>query len=128
MEHPMRTTILIGSALAAMLALPAQAQPNACLRFGLIDDWHAVNSRTLVVRDTSRHWFRVGLMGSCPEVRYSEHIAIKSPGSSTLSCVSPGDTVIVHSFGPGLRERCAISTIAPYSPQQEKEDRASHTY
>jgi hypothetical protein len=108
---------------AAMAAVTSTASAErACLRFGQIYDWKAINDRTLIVEDDSHKKFRLGLIGTCSNLKFHERLAFKSPGSLEISCLSPGDEVISHEFGP---QRCAITRIEAYTPEMERADRAA---
>lgn len=127
----MRKTVLAAAALAALGRVSAAAQPTstepaprACLRFGEIYSWNAPDNYTLIVEDNLHKKFRVRLMSYCPNVTFKERVGFRSPGSMDLSCMSPGDDVIVNQFGAGP-QRCPISSITAYTPAMEKADKAA---
>src|ERR1041385_8930285 len=101
----MKTTILLMGALAAGISISASAQPPAgprtCLRFGEIDRWNVLDNKTVVVEDRWHNRFKMGLMGYCPNLAYRERIAFRSRGSTDLSCMTPGDDLIVNQSGTG---------------------------
>jgi len=120
----MRNALLALAVLAsATAATPAMAD-RACLRFGYIWNWNALNSRTLILEDEWHKKFKLGLIGVCDDIRYHERLAFQSRGSLALSCVSPGDEVITHEAGLGP-SRCAVTTIEAYTPQMEAADKAA---
>jgi hypothetical protein len=100
------------------------APPSACLRFGEIYSWKALDNRTVIAEDTRHNKFRLALMGYCPDVQLKERIGFQSPGSSYLSCMRAGDTLLVNQFGTGRPQRCPISGITAYTPQMEAADKA----
>ncbi len=127
----MRKTVLAAAALAALGCVSAAAQPRptesaprACLRFGEIYSWNAPDNYTLIVEDNLHKKFKVRLMSYCPNVTFKERVGFRSPGSMDLSCMSPGDDVIVNQFGAGP-QRCPISSITAYTPAMEKADKAA---
>ena len=107
-----------GGAAAAPDAAPSVRRP-ACLRFGEIYSWKALDNRTVIAEDTRHNKFRLALMGYCPDVQFKERIGFQSPGSSYLSCMSAGDTLLVNQFGTGRPQRCPISGITAYTPEME---------
>jgi hypothetical protein len=111
------------AALVAASATPAWAD-NACLQFGYIRNWTALNDRTLIVEDDARKKFKLKLIGVCSDLDYHEQLAFKSRGSLSISCLSPGDQVITRGFGIGP-ERCAITSIQNYTPEMEQMDKAA---
>jgi hypothetical protein len=124
----MKMQLLAAAGLAALISIPvaAQAQPNAparaCLRFGEIYSWKALDNKTLIVEDNFHQKFKVALMGYCPNLTFKQRIGFRSPGSMELSCVSSGDDVEVRNFGSG-GQRCPIRSIAGYTPAMEAADR-----
>jgi hypothetical protein len=127
----MRKTILAAAAVTALGCVSATAQPaptesapRACLRFGEIYSWNAPDNYTLIVEDNLHKKFKVRLMSYCPNVTFKERVGFRSPGSMDLSCMSPGDDVIVNQFGAGP-QRCPISSITAYTPAMEKADKAA---
>lgn len=110
---------------SAIAATPAMAD-RACLRFGYIWNWNALDRRTLIVEDQWHKKFKLGLIGICDNIRFHERLAFKSRGSLALSCLSPGDEVITREFGPGPGpQRCAITSIQAYTPEMEAADKAA---
>jgi hypothetical protein len=124
----MKMSILPVGALAASISISAIAQPaaapRACLRFGEIYSWKVLDPKTVVVEDNGHHKFKMSLMGYCPNLSYRERIGFRSPGSSDLSCMTPGDELIVNQFGTGA-QRCPITSIVPYTPAMEAADNAA---
>lgn len=112
------------AAAAAQDAAPSTPPPApACLRFGEIYSWKALDNRTVIAEDTRHNKFRLALMGYCPDVQFKERIGFQSPGSSYLSCMSGGDTLLVNQFGTGQPQRCPISSIAAYTTEMESADK-----
>ena len=119
----MRKALLALVVMATATATPAVAG-RACLRFGYIYNWNALNTRTLIVEDEWHKKFKLGLIGICDDIRYHERLAFQSRGSLALSCVSAGDEVITHEVGLGP-SRCAVTSIEAYTPQMEAADKAA---
>lgn len=131
----MKTSLFAVAALAALLATPALAQDsnqqwtdnhsakNTCLQLGQIWSWRAPDNRTLIVENDRHQKFKLDMMGYCPGLQYKETIAIRSPGGSYLSCVTPGDSVFFHDIG--METRCVINKIAPYTKEMEQADKAA---
>ena len=119
----MRKALLALAVLASATATPAMAD-RACLRFGYIYNWNALNTRTLIVEDESHKKFKLGLIGICDNIRYHERLAFQSRGSLGISCLEPGDAVITREFGIGP-SKCAITSIEAYTPQMEAADKAA---
>jgi len=127
----MKAKILLASLtavlpIAAAIAQPAPpaAAPRACLQFGEIYNWNVVDNRTLIVEDNLHRKFRVSLLGNCPNLNFKERVGFRSPGAMRLTCLSPGDSVIVNNLGAGF-QRCPIRSIEAYTPAMQKADEAA---
>lgn len=124
----MKASIPLAAAVVVAISQAALAQPGAapraCLRFGEIYSWKALDNRTVIVEDTWHKKFKLTTMGYCPNLGYRERIGFNSPGSSALSCMTPGDQLIVSQFGTGA-QRCPISSILAYTAAMEAADKAA---
>jgi len=116
----MKTTLALIALTAALAAGPALARP-ACLQQDQINNWRALDQRTLIVDDTFRKRFKIKLMTICQDLQFHERLAFKVIGGIGLSCLSSGDEVIAGSdIGP---QHCVIQSIEPYTPEMEKADK-----
>lgn len=120
----MKKVMLAVAALLALVTSPALAQQRACLRIGDIYNWNALDDKTLIVEDNWHKKFKLKLIGTCYNLKFHETLAFKSPGSLSISCLSPGDTVIQRDFATGP-SRCAITSIDAYTPDMEAADKAA---
>jgi hypothetical protein len=122
----MKGLVLVSGLVALTICTPSLAQtaaPTPCLRFGEIYSWKALDNRTVIAEDNRHSKFRLALMGYCPNVQFKERIGFQSPGSTYLSCLSAGDTLLVNQFGSGQPQRCPISSISTYTPEMEQADK-----
>jgi len=131
MKGMMKAILVSAVILALASAVPAIAQapqtgaaPTACLRFGEIYDWKAQDNRTLIVEDNLHKKFKVSLMGTCPSLAFKERVGFQSRDAMRLTCMRPGDNVIVRSMGSGT-QRCPIRSVAAYTPAMQKADEAA---
>jgi hypothetical protein len=120
----MNMKLLPALALAVLAATPTFSQTRtmppsvssrACLRFGEIYNWKALDNKSLMVEDNFHNKFRVDLMGTCEGLQFKERVGFKSAGSVSLTCMSAGDDVIVRNVGTGF-QRCPISSIKAWAP------------
>jgi hypothetical protein len=117
-----KSTLFIAS-LAVVIAVPAFANPP-CLEFGRIWNWKVVDNKTVIVEDDTHQKFKFGLMGYCPEIQfYRDTLGFESHGGTRLSCMTPGDDVIIHTAG--IHQRCPISAIVPYTAEMEKAEKVT---
>lgn len=118
----MKNVILIVAGALVLATGPAIAASENCLRVGQIDDWQAKDNSTLIVKDTFRRKFKVGLMGTCINLTFKQRIGFSSPGGTSLSCLSSGDTVFFRDSAMG-QQRCAVTSVTAYTPEMEKADK-----
>ncbi|HEY2068581.1 MAG TPA: DUF6491 family protein [Rhizomicrobium sp.] len=119
----MSKSILFAAGLCLLAGTPAFAN-SSCLEVGQIYNFNAPDNKTLIVEDNFHNKFKLGLMGYCPSLNFKERIGFKSIGGMQLSCLSPGDQVIVRNMGTG-GQVCPIRTIVPYTADMAKADKAA---
>jgi Family of unknown function (DUF6491) len=118
---------MIGFA-SLVVAFTAQAQPapaqRACLRFGEIWSWKALDNYTVIAEDNQHNKFKLSLMGYCPSVQFRERVGFRSLGATYLTCMSAGDDIVVSNPGTGP-QNCPIKAITAYTPAMEQADKAA---
>jgi hypothetical protein len=120
-------SLLLAGAVALLCGGPTMAagpdySGKACLRVGEVYNWNVLDRKNLVIQDNWHRKYKVELLGYCPNLDFRERLAIHSPGSTQLSCLSPGDDIITREFGMG-RERCPVKSVSYYTPEMEKADK-----
>ncbi len=124
---------LLFAAAAVMLALPVAAQADdaapsssrVCLPVGEIYNFNALDNKTLIITDNFHKKYKVRLIGTCTGLTFTQSLGFDSPGSTRLSCLSAGDSVISRELGGGNRMRCPVRSIEAYTPEMEKADKAA---
>ena len=125
-----RSTALAGivACASSLATVPVTAQvpqaQRACLRFGEIWSWKALDNHTIVAEDNQHNKFKLSLMGYCPSVQFRERVGFKSLGATHLTCMTPGDDIIVKNPGTGP-QTCPIKSIVTYTPAMEQADKAA---
>jgi hypothetical protein len=115
-------TKMLMAAMALAISVPAYAA-EPCLRLDNISGWTTPNDKTLIVENYQHQKFKLTFMGSCPNLKYHEKLGFKVFGGTRLSCLTRGDSVIQRDvIGPA---RCPISKVELYTPEMEKDDKAS---
>ena len=118
----MKTFVLAG-AFATLAFLPAAAQPGSmqsaasrCLHFDNIQNWKALDDRTLLVEDTYHNNFRVALATGCEGLQFKERVSFRQTAPVHLTCLGSGDDVTVRQLGTTAAfAHCPIATITPVS-------------
>jgi hypothetical protein len=127
MTRYLLTAALLCSAAPAIAQPPAQSAPPpdpACLRQVNMYDFKPVpGNRSLIVIDRGGKRYRVNFMGQCFDLQYPLGLRFKTNGSSNLSCVSKGDSVLFHDPAqPGI---CIIRDVQYQTPAMDQQDTAA---
>ena len=127
MTRKLFAAALFFSTLPAMAQPPAQAaQPSdpACLRqISMYDFKPAPGNRSLIVTDRTGQRYRVNFIGTCHDLQYPLGLRFKTNGTSNLSCVSRGDSVLFHDPAqPGI---CIIHDVQYQTPALDQQDAAA---
>jgi hypothetical protein len=128
MTRYLLTAVLVCSAAPALAQPAAQlsappADP-ACLRQVNMYDFKPVpGNRSLVVIDRGGKRYRVNFIGQCYDLQYPLGLRFKTNGTSDLSCVSKGDSVMFHDpTRPGI---CIIRSVEYQTPALDQQDAAT---
>jgi len=118
---------LLCCAVPAIAQPPAQPAPPAepaCLRQVNMYDFKPVpGNRSLIVIDRGGKRYRVNFIGQCFDLQYPMGLFFKTNGTSNLSCVSKGDSVLFHDPArPGI---CIIRDVQYQTPALDQQDAAA---
>lgn len=122
--------------LASLCAVPAAAGDagkssgygygpgHACLEAGRIRSWKAPDDRTLIAENRDGQKFKIAILGFCQDLDLvRQTIGFHTYDGSPLTCIRPGDHIF---FADGtMSNRCFVKTIALYTPEMEKADKAA---
>ncbi len=127
MTRYLLTAALLFSAVPAIAQPPAPSAPPsdpACLRQINMYDFKPVpGNRSLIVIGRDRQRYRVNFIGECHDLQYPMGLRFKTNGTSNLSCVSKGDSVMFHDPAqPGI---CIIHDVQYQTPQLDQQDAAA---
>ena len=86
-------------------------------------DGFSMNTRDTVLLHEGRDRYMVAVSGGCSELDQAEAVAI----DNTLSCITPGDAIIVsHALGGTFgTQRCMITEIREWDRDAEKKSEAA---
>jgi hypothetical protein len=120
-------TALVLFAAAGLLAGSAQAAPPApekaaapkrqCFWTDRISSFAAPDNHTVNVRVGVRDVYQMELFAPCPEVNWSQRIAVRSRGSSQICSGLDAEVIAPSSLGP---QRCAVRTVRKLSEAEIK--------
>ena len=121
------------SAAFLFSAVPSMAQPAppsgppsepACLRQVNMYGFKPVpGNRSLIVTDLGGKRYRVNFIGQCYDLQYPQGLRFRTNGTSNLSCVSKGDSVLFRDpASPGI---CIVRDVQYQTPQLDQQDAAA---
>ena len=127
----MKTLAPVVFALAAVLALGASAQPappaappakhaNACFWRRNIENFAAVDERTLYVRVNVSDVYQLTLFSDCLDLDWVHRVGLRSIGGfepNICEGANPGVDVVVRDVGLG-RMRCPITQVRKLTPAE----------
>jgi hypothetical protein len=89
--------------------------PRECFWTRDVNGFAAADQRTVYVRAGVNRVYELDLLGPCPDVDWTEHLALESRGSDSI-CSGVDAMIIAPSpIGP---QRCAVRTVRRLTPQQ----------
>jgi Family of unknown function (DUF6491) len=111
-----RVLFLFAAAVVVAVAAGPAAASEACLAPSQITSWNNLGKHDIVVRTTRGTRFRLELASVCLGLRDAISLQVSSRGVGV--CVEEGDYISYRYSGFG-EQRCMITRIAPYVPEEE---------
>lgn len=88
-----------------------------CFHASNARNFRSVNATTVHLRVGRRDFYRIDLLGPCPNLDFSLRLGLETRGSSQVCTGSGlGTNIIVR--GPGGPQRCAIRQITALTPEE----------
>jgi hypothetical protein len=114
---------IVAAVLGLALAIPqALAQPSPvpsangpqCFSVRSFENWKALDAKTLYIRVTSRHYYRLDLAASCPRILApSSHLITKWRGSNWVCSALDWDLRVSEDAVRGFESSCIVKTMTP---------------
>ncbi len=96
----------------------AAREPRQCFWANDVRNFRSVNPTTVNIR-AGRDVYRLDLMGSCPNINWSERMGIVTTGSSSICAGSGlGTSIVTRRSGDRGQERCPVRMITVLTPDQ----------
>jgi len=112
MKRSILALIAATLATSATAVAPPREASIPFLNHGTIDDWRPDGDKALYLRAAGSKWYHAELMGSCPDLDFSEAIGVELGGTNTLDKFS---TLIVRG------RRCALQSLVESAPPPKKD-------
>ncbi len=120
-----RKTVLAASVFAsALMAVPALAQSDVCLRLNDVQGTEVIDNRTLLMTDRRDNEYTVRMTGACVGL-FSASQNLTFRPLSELSCLRQGDTmgyslpgepIPAQIHGNTMQSTCFIGSISAGAP------------
>jgi len=124
--------ILLAAAVLGLLAGCAEeyepvsasrmSGPNDCFRAGSVRTFTPRGDRFVDVRMTRRRQYRLELAGYCPDVDWSQQIALRTRGGSSWICRGMDAEIIVPDRVSGP-QRCLVTDVRRLTPAEIEAER-----
>lgn len=96
---------------------PAAKTSRQCFWARNISSFASNDDKVVNLRVGVRDVYQLEMLGRCPDVEWSQTIAIKSRGSSYICTGLDAEVIAPSSIGP---QRCAVSTIRKLTVEEAK--------
>jgi hypothetical protein len=127
----MRNVILASATLLVAACSAAGAQPDAraaggrqCFNASSVNSFHAIGNDAVIVTVGANRYYRLGIVGVCPEIDWSSRVALRSTSGSSWICQGLDAEFLVPS--PSGLQRCPVVSVNPLSPEVAKAAMARH--
>jgi hypothetical protein len=121
----MRTpSILLATGLLAACAAPGENEPAAvtgrrqCFHSSQVNGFNAIDRDTVYVRVGTRGIYELDIVGTCPEIDFTQRIAIRPRGTGNFICQGLDAELIVPA-ATGL-DRCPVLGVRRLSDAEVK--------
>ena len=116
---------LVACATDAPQAAGVAAADSAkqCFNARNVYNFHAVNDRTVLVEVGTNRMYELQIVGVCPEIDWTQKLAIRTTGGSSWICRGNDAELVVPS--PSGIERCPVVGTRELTPAEVQAYRAS---
>ena len=121
---PLAALLLLGAAPPnAVAGTPAKEPGRQCFWTSQVSGYNTLDDKTVLVRVGVKDVYRLGLMGPCPDVDWSQSIALVSRGSSMICSGLDAEVITPSSIGP---RKCAVRSVAKLTPEEAAAAQGKH--
>lgn len=117
---PIHSILLAGVIFVIVGAANAQppSQRYGCIYSGDMWTWRAPDVRTIFIRTSTRHYFRLDLASACPELTWpGVHLITRFRGSDSV-CTALDWDLKVSADIRGFPVSCIVRKMTPLSPDE----------
>ncbi|MGA0606403.1 DUF6491 family protein [Phenylobacterium sp. VNQ135] len=103
------------AAVAKSPVADAAKPKRQCFWARQVNNFAAEGDRVVNVRVGVKDIYRMELFGTCPEIDWTQRIAIVSRGGSSICSGLDADLIVPSSIGP---QRCTVRNIRKLTPEE----------
>ena len=123
---PLTVAAIVAACTMNRAAPRSAASGRQCFSVASVNGFHAIDRDTVRVTVGARTYYELELVGTCPEVDWSNRIAIRSRSGSSWVCEGLDAELIVPS--PHGTERCPVIGVRKLTPEEVEAVRASRRH
>jgi len=112
------------TAAAPQSAPRAVAGGRQCFNARSVNSFHAINDDAVIVTVGVNRYYLLDIIGTCPEIDWSQSVALRSTSGSSFVCEGLDAEFVVPS--PSGVQRCPVVGVHPMSPEAAKAAMARH--
>jgi Family of unknown function (DUF6491) len=106
---------LVGSGAAPRAAV-AQQRGQQCFNVSSINSFSPAGRDKVDVRVGANRYYRLDLLGTCPDVDYSFRVAVRTRGGSSWICQGQDADLIVPD--PSGTQTCPVTGVRELTPEE----------
>ena len=94
----------------------AAASGRQCFNAGTVNGFDAIDDDTVLVNVGARNVWKLDIVGVCPDINWTNRIALRSTGGSSWVCEALDAELIVPS--PSGTQRCPVVGVQKLTPAE----------
>lgn len=126
MPNPARCRLFATAAASTALLIACTPAPprtaqgmnsagRQCFLASQVNSFHAVDRDTVIVRVGASRNYQLEILGTCPDINWSNRIGVRSTGGGSWICQGMDAELIVPA-ATGF-DRCPVLGVQPISPE-----------
>jgi hypothetical protein len=126
--------ILAFTTIAALAACTANQPPGAraagtsgrqCFTAAQVNSFHPIDRNTVLVRTGASTYYQLDILGTCPDINWTNRIGIRSTGGGSWICQGQDAELIVPNPSRSF-DRCPVLGVRLLAADEAKAALAKH--
>ena len=94
-----------------------------CFTAAQVNSFHPIDRNTVLVRTGASTYYQLDILGTCPDIDWSNRIGIRSSGGGSWVCRGQDAELLVPNPNRGF-DRCPVLGVRLLTPEEAKAARA----